>query len=101
MLRFLPMSVTSHAARYAQRRLTRKLIRAFPILGAVVAVATVGAAMRRKGVVNGAVDTALDFTPLIGLVKNAVEIVRGASGRNKYMRVVGLAIDDVIRRLGG
>ena len=71
------MSVTSHAARYAQRRLTRKLIRAFPILGAVVAVATVGAAMRRKGVVNGAVDTALDFTPLIGLVKNAVEIMRG------------------------
>jgi len=71
------MSVTSHVARYAQRRITRKLIRAFPILGAVVAVATVGAAMRRKGVVNGAVDTALDFTPFVGLVKNAVEIVRG------------------------
>jgi len=57
--------------------MTRKLIRAFPILGAVVAVATIGAAMRRKGVVNGAVDTALDFTPFVGFVKNAVEIVRG------------------------
>jgi len=71
------MSATSPLARYAQRRMTRKLIRAFPILGAVVAVATIGAAMRRKGVVNGAVDTALDFTPFVGFVKNAVEIVRG------------------------
>ena len=71
------MAIASHVARYAQRRLTRKLIRAFPILGAVVAMATVGAAMRRKGVINGAVDTALDFTPFVGLVKNAVEIVRG------------------------
>jgi hypothetical protein len=71
------MAVTSHALRYAQRRLTRKLIRAMPLLGAVVAIATVGAAMRRKGVVNGAVDTALDFTPFVGFVKNAVEILRG------------------------
>ena len=71
------MAISSHALRYAQRRLTRKLIRAMPVLGAVVAVATVGAAMRRKGVLNGAVDTALDFTPLVGFVKNAVEIVRG------------------------
>jgi putative toxin of predicted polymorphic toxin system len=71
------MTMTSHAMRYAQRRLTRKLIRAMPLLGAVVAIATVGAAMRRKGVVNGAVDTALDFTPFVGFVKNAVEIVRG------------------------
>jgi hypothetical protein len=71
------MTMTSHAMRYAQRRLTRKLIRAMPLLGAVVAIATVGAAMRRKGVVNGAVDTALDFTPFVGFVKNAVEIARG------------------------
>ena len=71
------MSVATHVARYAQRRLTRKLVRAIPILGAVVAVATFGAAMRRKGVVNGTVDTALDFTPFVGFVKNAVEIVRG------------------------
>jgi len=71
------MAMTSHVVRYAQRRLTRKLIRAFPILGAVVAMATIGAAMRRKGVINGTVDTALDFTPIVGLVKNVVEIVRG------------------------
>jgi hypothetical protein len=71
------MAITSHAMRYAQRRLTAKLVRAMPLLGAVVAIATVAAAMRRKGVINGAVDTALDFTPFVGFVKNAVEIVRG------------------------
>src|SRR5262245_39333064 len=71
------MAMTSHAMRYVQRRLARKLIRQMPILGAVVAIATVGAAMRRKGVVNGALDTALDFTPFVGLVKNVFEIGRG------------------------
>jgi hypothetical protein len=71
------MAVTSRVARYAQRRMARKLIRAFPMIGAVVAAATVGASMRRKGVVNGAVDTVLDFTPFVGFVKNAIEIVRG------------------------
>jgi hypothetical protein len=71
------MAIPSHVMRYAQRRLTRKLIRAFPILGAVVAMATIGAAMRRKGAINGTLDTALDFTPIVGLVKNAVEIARG------------------------
>ena len=37
----------------------------------------------------------------LGVRSSAVEIVRGATGRDKYVRVVGLAIDDVIRRLGG
>jgi hypothetical protein len=71
------MGITSHALRYGQRRMTRKLFRAVPFLGAAVAIATIGAAMRRKGAVNGVVDTALDFTPFVGFVKNAVEIVRG------------------------
>ena len=63
--------------RYGQRRVTRKLIRSVPFLGAVVAVATVAAVARRKGLARGAVDTALDFTPFVGFVKNALEILRG------------------------
>jgi hypothetical protein len=64
-------------ARYAQRRVTRKLMRAVPFLGAVVALATLGSAIRRKGFLGGSVDTALDFTPVVGGVKNVAEIVRG------------------------
>jgi uncharacterized protein len=37
----------------------------------------------------------------LGVRSSAVQIVRGATGRDKYVRVDGLAIDDVIRRLGG
>jgi hypothetical protein len=53
------------------------MMRAVPWLGGIVAIATVGAAMRRKGFFRGAVDTALDFTPFVGGVKNAAEVVRG------------------------
>jgi hypothetical protein len=73
----LRMNIRTRAMRYGQRRITRKLFRAVPFLGAVVAVATVAAVARRKGLVRGTVDTALDFTPLVGAVKNALEILRG------------------------
>jgi putative toxin of predicted polymorphic toxin system len=71
------MSIARQAVQYGARRLTRKLIRAAPFLGAVVAIATVGGAMRRKGFLRGALDTALDFIPLVGGAKNAIEIARG------------------------
>ena len=71
------MGVTSYGARYAQRRLARKMVRVMPILGVLVVIGTVAAAIRRKGVINGTVDTALDLTPFVGFVKNAVEAFRG------------------------
>ncbi|MEO5896736.1 MAG: hypothetical protein ABIS06_13645 [Vicinamibacterales bacterium] len=48
-----------------------------PIIGTVVAVATVAATIRRKGVVSGTLDTGLNAMPVVGLVKNAVEMMRG------------------------
>jgi uncharacterized protein len=51
------------------------------------------------GQANAAVGTLL--AAALGVRSSAVEIVRGASGRDKYVRVVGLAMADVIRRLGG
>ena len=51
--------------------------RAVPILGAAVAVVTVLATMRRKGVIGGALDTGLNVLPGIGLAKNAIEFWRG------------------------
>jgi hypothetical protein len=53
------------------------MFRAMPWLGAVVALATVGAAIRRKGWFGGTLDTALDFIPYVGGVKNIVEARRG------------------------
>jgi hypothetical protein len=52
-------------------------MRTVPFLGALVALVTLGAAIRRKGFFRGSVDTALDFTPVVGGIKNAAEIARG------------------------
>jgi hypothetical protein len=71
------MALSQKVIRYAQRRLMRKLIRAVPYLGGLVAVVTVGSAMRRKGAIRGLADTALDMTPFVGAAKNGVEVVRG------------------------
>lgn len=71
------MTIARQAMQYGQRRVTRKLVRAVPILGAVIAAATLVRAMRRKGVFGGTVDTVLDFIPFVSGAKNAAEIVRG------------------------
>ena len=51
------------------------------------------------GRANAAVGTLL--AAALGVRASAVEIVRGATGRDKYVRVAGLTIEDVVRRLGG
>jgi Pre-toxin TG len=71
------MSIRKQIVQYANRKVARKLMRAMPWLGGVVALATLGAAIRRKGALRGTADTALDFIPFVGGVKNAAEIVRG------------------------
>jgi hypothetical protein len=48
-----------------------------PWIGALVAIAAIGAAIRRKGVIGGTLDTALDVMPGVGAVKNAFEAIRG------------------------
>jgi hypothetical protein len=67
----------AQAIQYGQRRLTRKLSRSVPWIGGLLALATLGAAIKRKGLFRGAMDTALDFTPFVGGVKNVAEAVRG------------------------
>lgn len=71
------MAITAQLKRYAGRRLTRRLIRTMPWVGSVVALATLGGAMRRKGILGGALHTALDFIPFVGGAKNLAEIGRG------------------------
>jgi hypothetical protein len=55
----------------------RRVSRSIPWIGAVVAIAAIGATVRRKGLIGGTLDTALDATPWVGAVKNAVEAMRG------------------------
>ena len=69
--------MTHRVARWGGARLSRRLRRSVPIVGGVIAVATVVGTMRRKGVIGGAFDTGLNAVPFVGALKNLVEISRG------------------------
>jgi hypothetical protein len=71
------MAISQQAVRYGQRRLMKRVGRSIPFIGTLVAVATIGAAIRRKGLFGGAIDSALNAIPFLGGMKNAAEVVRG------------------------
>lgn len=71
------MGVTKQVGQYARGRVIRRLSRSMPWIGGLVAIAAGGAAVRRKGLFGGTLDTALDATPWLGAMKNAVEAIRG------------------------
>ncbi len=71
------MPITTQVRQYATRRMTRRLYRSMPWIGSIIALVTIGRAIRRKGVFGGTVDTALDFVPFVGGAKNMAEVARG------------------------
>jgi hypothetical protein len=71
------MTMQQQALRYGQRRVTRRLGRAIPWIGTAIALFTIGSTIRRKGVMRGTADTALNAIPFVGGLKNLAEIVRG------------------------
>jgi hypothetical protein len=58
-------------------RIARRLSHSVPFLGTVIALVTIGAAIRRKGWLGGTANTALDAIPFVGAAKNVVEVARG------------------------
>jgi len=66
------MPLSDRLVRWGGARLSRRMTRAMPVLGLVVAAATLGATMRRKGFFRGALDMAF-----VGAAKNVVELARG------------------------
>jgi hypothetical protein len=71
------MTMTQRLARWGGARMSRRLSRSLPVIGAAIAVVTVASAMRRKGVISGALDSMLNAVPFIGAAKNVVEVARG------------------------
>ena len=55
----------------------QRLAKTLPWIGAAIAVLTVVETMKRKGVVGGGVDTALNAIPYVGTMKNLAETARG------------------------
>jgi hypothetical protein len=71
------MAMGNRLARWGTARLSRRVSRAVPVLGAAIAAAAVIGTMKRKGVLGGAIDTGLNALPGVGLAKNAIEVIRG------------------------
>ena len=57
--------------------ITKKLLKAIPIVGPVFTVGFAGYDIKKKGVVPGAVHVGLDLTPVVGTAKNILEIFTG------------------------
>jgi hypothetical protein len=70
-------TMTDRVTRWGAVRLSRRLSRSVPVVGGVIAAATVISTMRRKGVISGAFDTGLNAIPIVGAAKNVLEIARG------------------------
>jgi hypothetical protein len=71
------MSISRNVARWGGLRLSRRLSRSLPFVGGLVALGTLGYAIRRKGWFGGTLDTGLNAVPFVGAVKTAVEVARG------------------------
>lgn len=71
------MNVKQPLTRYGKRKLTKRLSRSIPWVGAIVAIAALGGAIKRKGFFGGVAHTALDSIPFVGTAKNIVEAGRG------------------------
>ena len=71
------MAKTKQLTGFAGRKLGRRLARSIPYIGTLIAVATLGAAIRRKGWLRGALHSGLDAIPYLGGAKNMAEVARG------------------------
>lgn len=58
-------------------QVAKRVAKMVPFGGTAIAVVLVGSDIRKKGVVNGLINSGLDAIPFVGLAKNAVEIFRG------------------------
>ena len=58
-------------------RIAVRAAKTIPVVGAAVAIGLVGYEIKKKGLIKGVVNTALDATPVLGATKNAIEIFTG------------------------
>lgn len=68
-------------------RLAVKAAKAIPVVGTAVAVGLVGYEVKKKGLIKGLVNTALDATPFVGVTKNAIELFTGDWLPDKSTRI--------------
>lgn len=63
-----------HAGGWQVAKRAAKMV---PFGGTAVVLFLVGHDIKRKGVVGGIINSGIDAIPIVGLAKNAVELIRG------------------------
>jgi hypothetical protein len=58
-------------------QVAKRAAKSVPYLGTAVAIGLVGHDIKKKGVVKGLLNSGLDAIPVVGLAKNAIELVTG------------------------
>lgn len=74
-------------------RLVRRVAKSIPYAGTVIAVGLVGYDIRRKGMVNGILNSGLDAIPFLGAAKNALEFFTGDLIPDKAISETGKVSD--------
>lgn len=71
-------------------QVAKRLIKPLPFAGTAVAIGLTGYSIKKKGLIKGAIHSALDATPILGTAKNVIELFTGdlipdksESNRNK------------------
>jgi hypothetical protein len=63
--------------RAGSTRLVKKVGKAVPLVGTAVVIGMTAYEVKKKGLLRGIVNTALDATPIIGTAKNVIEVFTG------------------------
>ena len=58
-------------------QVAKRVAKTIPFGGTAVAVVLVGSDIKKKGVIKGVANSAIDAIPFVGLAKNAVELFTG------------------------
>ena len=66
-----------NAGRVVAWGLTKRILQRTPFIGTAMALGLAGYDITRKGLVNGALNVALNATPFVGTAKGIVEIFTG------------------------
>lgn len=59
------------------RKALRRVTKPIPVIGTVVLALTAAEVLRRKGILRGGFDVALDAIPFVGTAKGLIEIATG------------------------
>ena len=73
----MPAGVKRRVLRASGWSIAKRLIKPIPVVGAVFAVGLAAHEVKKKGLLRGAIHVGLDATPVVGTVKNIVEIFTG------------------------